>query len=269
MLTAFRELDDGRHRAELYRMWATAHDAGFPYAKALETIGERASPRTEAARRWLIQGSRRGQALADLVQGGGRRFEDFERSLLAWGEESGHLDDALRLLGDFYQKKHELMLHVKKKLAYPLVTGLLACFIAPFPLLFFGNAVAYLVGALSGVAVLLLASEGIIRALAARYGRQPPLARARMARALATAIEAGLPVQRAVRLAADASANPEIRGFVERIDEHTLSTTAVGETLARCPHVTPELAAALATAETTGDFSSLTRLAELYEDGFR
>lgn len=269
MLSAFRALDDGRHRAELYRMWATAHDAGFSYPKALETMGERPSPRTEAARRWLLEGARQGRDLADLVRSGGDRFEDFERSLLTWGEETGHLDDALRLLGDFYTKKHELMLHVKKKLAYPLVTALVACFIAPLPLLVFGNGVAYVAGALTGVAVLLLASRGIVLGLAARYGRKPPLARARMAGALATAIQAGLPVQRAVRLAADASANPEIRAYVGAIDDRRLSTTSIGETLARCPHVTPEFAATVATAERTGDFAMLTRLAELYEDGFR
>lgn len=269
LAAAFRELDDARHRAEFYRMWTTAHDAGFPYSKALETIGERQSSRTEEARRWLLEGTRRGRDLAELVRRGGGRFEDFERSLLTWGEETGHLDDALRLLGDFYQKKHALMLWVKKQLAYPLLTALLACFIAPFPLLFFGHAGAYLVAALSGVAILLLASKGIVMALAARYGRKPALARARMARALATAIEAGLPVQRAVRLAVDASANPAIRSYVAAIDERRLSTTSIGDTLARCPHVTPELAATVATAESTGDFSALTRLAELYEDGFR
>ncbi|HUH13612.1 MAG TPA: type II secretion system F family protein, partial [Longimicrobiales bacterium] len=91
----------------------------------------------------------------------------------------------------------------------------------------------------------------------------------RMARALATAVAAGLPLPRAVRLAADASANPDIRAFVGALGEQRLATASIGDSLAGCPHLTPELAAVLATAERTGDFGPLARLATMYEDGFR
>lgn len=268
-LRAFRDLDDGRHRAEFYRLWTRASAAGFTHPRSLEVMGPRDSPRTEAVRQWLLAGTRRGRDLASLVREGGGRFEDFERALLTLGEESGQLDDVLRLLGDFYTRKHRLMVWVKKQLAYPLFTVLIGCFIVPFPLLFFGSARAYALVAFTGVALLLLGSEAIVAALASRYGRKPPLARARMARSLATAVEAGLTLPRAVRLAADASANAAIHDFVARIPERQLATTSIGDSLARCPHITPELAAVLATAERTGDFSPLTRLAELYEDGFR
>lgn len=268
-LAAARAIDDGRHRAEFYRMWRAGYSAGFPHPKSFETMGPRESPLTEDARQWLLAGTKRGRDVAELVRTGGKRFEELERALLELGEESGGLDRALVLLGDFYAKKHQLMLWVKKRMAYPLFTALFACFIAPFPLLFFGYTLAYLVAAFSSVAFLLLGAGSAVAVVAASYGRKPPLARARMARALATAIEAGLTLPRAVRLAAEASANPEIRAFVSAQSEQRLAGQSIGTSLAGCPHLTPEFVAILATAERTGDFTPLARLAELYEDGFR
>jgi type II secretory pathway component PulF len=268
-LAAFSALDDGRHRAELYRMWAVGHSAGFPHPKSLETMGPRASADTEQVRAWLLEGTAKGRGIVDLVRTGGKRFEDFERALLTLGEESGRLDEALRLLADFYMKKHQLMLWVKKKMAYPLFTALAACFIAPLPLAFSGSTGTYFVAAFGSVALLLFASGGIVATVAARYGRKPPLARARMARALSTAISAGLTIPRAVRLAADASTNPEIRAFVHRQSEKQLSARPMAVSLAGCPHLTPDFMAMLDVAERTGDFGALARLAELYEDGFR
>jgi type II secretory pathway component PulF len=267
--TALVELDDGRHRAELYRMWSTAYNAGFTHPQSLETMGPRASPRTEDARRWLLQGTTRGRDVATLARAGGARFDDFERALLVFGDEAGHLDDALRLLGDFYMNKHQLMLWVKKKMAYPFFTALAACFVAPFPLFFFGHTAAYFASAFAGVTALLVFARTILTAVAAHYGRAPALARARMARALATAIQAGLPLPRALRLAAGASSHPGIRRHVHALSEHRLATSSISDSLAGCPHLTPEFGAILATAERTGDFTPLARLAELYEDGFR
>ena len=261
-------IDDGRHRAEFYRMWATGFGAGFTHPKSLETMGPRESPLTESAREWLLAGTRNGRDLSSLVRTGGNRFEEFERVLITLGEESGSLDKSLRLLGDFYMRKHQLMLWVKKQLAYPFFTALAACFIAPFPLLFFGHTTAYIVAALGAAALVLFNAGMIMAAVAARYGRKPALARARMARALTTAIEAGLTLPRALRLAADASANPEIQSFVRAIPEKDLATSSMVRTLAHCPHLTPEFIGMLRTAEETGDFTPLARLAELYEDGF-
>lgn len=251
-------------------MWASGHHAGLTHPAILETMGPRESAPTEAIRSWMLEGTRGGESVADRVKAGGDRFEDFERSLLTFGDEAGQLDQALRLLGDFYTRKHRLMLHVKKELAYPVVTGLAACFIAPLPILIVvGNAGAYLAAALTGVALVLLGGGALIAAVATRYGRRPAMARARFARALATGIQAGLTLPRAVRLAADASAHPEIVAHVRRATDRQLGTTSITDSVADCPHLTPELLAVLRTAEETGDFQPLERLAELYEDGFR
>ena len=63
--------------------------------------------------------------------------------------------------------------------------------------------------------------------------------------------------------------DPEIRAFVHRYSEQQLATQSIGASLAGCPHLTPEFVAILSTAEQTGDFSGLAKLADLYEDGFR
>jgi len=269
ILAALSRLDDGRHRAEFYRMWRAGCSAAFTHPKSLEAMGQRESVDTEAARAWLLDGTARGRGVADLVRAGGARFDDFERALLTLGDEAGRFEEALRLLGDFFTKKHALMQHVKKQMTYPLVTGLAACFIAPLPVLFFGNAVAYTATAFGAAALLMAGAGGLVAGVAASFGRKPPLARARMARALATAVEAGLTLPRAIRLSADASANPEIRAHVARFSERDLAAGSLSDRLAHCPHLTPDFLAAIRVADVSGDFAALSRLAELYEDGFR
>lgn len=268
-LVAMRALDDGRHRAEFYSMWRTMYAAGFAHVKALETMGPRESPLTEQIRQWLLDGTKRGRSIAELVKAGGGRFEEFERALLTLGEESGRLEQCLGLLADFYTRKHKLMLWVKKQMAYPFFTALFACLIAPLPVLVFGSAAAYMMIAGGGVALVLFNAGAIVAAVSAHYGRKPAFMRARMARALVTAVEAGLTLPRAVRLAADASASPEVKAFVSRFSERQLATASLESTLAGCPHLTQEFAAIVATSERTGDYGGLQRLAELYEDGFR
>jgi len=268
-VAAWRALDDGRHRAEFYRMWRAGHGAGFTHPKSLEVMGPRQSPATEAMRRWIMDGTAKGRDLTTLLRVGSARFESFERSLLTLGEESGRLDESLGLLADFYTRKHRLMLWVKRQMAYPVMSALAASFIAPLPLLVFGHPLAYIVTTISALAGLALTAGAAISAVAAGYGRRPPLVRARLARSLATAIEAGLTLPRAVRLAAEAAADPDVAAYVAAIGERALATTSLADSLAGCPHMTPELLAVINTSELTGDFTALSRLADMYEDGFR
>lgn len=251
-------------------MWRAGASAGFTVPKILETMGPRGAPHVEAARQWLLNGTRRGEGVGALVKRGGARFESFERSLLALGDESGSLEESLRLLADFYARKHRQMLSVRKQMAYPIFTGICATFIAPFSLLYFGHVGAYIAIVSAGLASWVLGGGAIVLAAANWYGRKSPLVRARLARALTTALEAGLPLGRAIRLAADASSDPAVQRYVAAIDERTLSGRPIAETLANCPHMSPDFLAVLQVGETSGDFSgSIGRLATLYEEGFR
>lgn len=269
-LAAYRQLDDGRHRAEFYRLWRAGVHAGFTHAKALQTMGRRAAPHVEGMRDWLLDGARRGQRITYLVRHGGARFEPMERALLTLGEETGTFEDVLQLLGDFYHSKHRLILWVKKQMAYPVFSALCMVFIAPFPLLYFGQWKAYTAFVVTGCLAAATAGGSFLLAVAQSYGKRPPLVRARFARALATGIEAGLPLARAIRLAAEAAADPALSAFVQQFDEHALQAGGLADTFATAPHMTPDLIGAFAVADQTGDFSStLRKIADLYEDGFR
>jgi type II secretory pathway component PulF len=269
-LAAYRQLDDGRHRTEFYRMWYAAAHAGFTNEKAFQAMGPRSAPHVEEMRLWLLDGARRGQRVTYLVETGGARFEPMERAILKLGEESGTFVESLRLLADFYHSKHRLILWIKKQMAYPMFSALCMVFIAPFPLLYFGQNKAYAGFVITGSLAWIVSGGTFVMAVAQSYGKRPPLVRARFARALATAVEAGLPLPRAIRLSAEAAADPELSAFVARFDEHGLQAGSLAETFAGAPHMSADMIGALAIADRTGDFSStLRRLAELYEDGFR
>lgn len=251
-------------------MWLSGASAGFTVPRIMDLMGPRPAPQVERLRRWLLDGSTRGDDVTTLVKRGGTRFDSFERSLLLLGDESGSLEQSLRLLAEFYLKKYQLMLFVRKQMAYPLFTGIIATFVAPFSLLYFGHVAAYVAIVAVGLTGWVLAGGSIVLWAANRHGRAPRLVRARLARALTTAIEAGLPLARSLRLAADASADSDVARYVASIDDRALGGSSIVSTLARCPHMTPDFLAVLDVAERTGDFSgSIGRLATLYEDGFR
>ena len=251
-------------------MWRAAAHAGLTNEHALRTMGPRRAPHVEAMREWLLDGARRGQRVTYLVRTGGKRFEPMERAILVLGEETGTFEEALLLLAQFYQSKHRLILWIKKQMAYPMFTALCMVFIAPFPLLYFGQNAAYIGFVTTGCVAWITAGGSFLIAAADRYGKRPPLVRARFARALATGVEAGLPLPRALRLAAEAAADPLLSAFVEGMDEHQLVAGTLHETFSTAPHMTADMIGALAVADRTGDFSTtLRKLAELYEDGFR
>lgn len=251
-------------------MWRTAVHAGLTNEFALRTIGPRGAPHVEEMRDWLLDGARRGQRVTYLVRTGGKRFEPMERALLVLGEETGTFEESLQLLARFYQSKHRLILWIKKQMAYPMFTAICMVFIAPFPLLYFGQTAAYIGFVTTGCIAWATAGGSFLIAAAERYGKRPPLVRARFARALATGVEAGLPLPRAIRLAAEAANDPSLTAFVNGMDEHQLAAGGLHETFSGAPHMTADLIGALAVADRTGDFTTtLRKIADLYEDGFR
>ena len=270
LVAAWAALSADRHRSELYRLWRSAASAGLTVSTAMEMMGPRESPDTEAARQWLLDGTRKGKSVGELARAAGSRFSDFERAILLLGDESGALEPSLRLLADYHAARHRAVQRATKRLAYPLFTAMCATVIAPVPLVVTGHAALYVVVVVAGIAWWMFAGGSAVQIAARRFGREPALVRARFARALATAIEAGLPVPRAIRLAADASDSDDVRRFVRGVAERALTERTLVETLSGCPHLTAEFLAVLGTAERTGDYrTTMTRLAALYEDGFR
>ncbi len=251
-------------------MWRAAARAGFTNEQALRTMGKRHAPHVEEMRDWLLDGARRGQRVTYLVRTGGKRFEPMERAILVLGEETGTFEESLHLLGEFYQSKHRLILWIKKQMAYPMFTALCMVFIAPFPLLYFGQTLAYAGFVTTGCVAWITSGGSFLIMMAERYGKKPPMVRARFARALATGVEAGLPLPRAIRLAGEAAADPALSAYINGMDEHQLAAGSLHEMFAGAPHMTADLIGALAVADRTGDFTTtLRKIADLYEDGFR
>lgn len=264
---ALSDLDVARYKAELYRMWLAGYHAGLEHPRILGSIGAFGrSPAVEELRRYLLAGTQRRQALASLTRGRPALFAPFEAALLVLGEETGSLEQCLRLLADHFAAEHRMMLRVKQKLTYPIIQMFAASFIAPLPLVFTGHAGAYLLTAAGGVALCFAAGGSVLTAAARGYARRPRFVQARLARALTMGIEAGLPLPRAVELAADASGDPAIAAHVRAIPARTIASQTLAKTFAGCPGIPRELTAAMEVAEASGDYGgTLKKMAELYD----
>jgi type II secretory pathway component PulF len=264
-----RAFDDGRDRAEFHRMWRMGVSAGLTHPAILGTLRTfRGTTREVHAH--LLAGTKAGRDVATLVRERRALFEPFEASLLIMGDEAGKLDPVLASLGEFFERQYKMMLAVKKHLAYPMFVSLVAVWLLPLPLVFQGKVGAYFASVAVAQAGWFFLGGSVLAGRAQAYQRRPGFVRARFARALSLALGAGLPLGRAVRLAAGASGDPELVRHVARFDERTLVTQSLATTLAGASIITPELMAAVQVAESTGDLrTTLGRLADLYEDGFK
>lgn len=268
---AFAVLDAARYRSELYRQWHAGQRAGLLHHQVIATTDPlRRSPTVRRVRAALLAGLERRETITAVVKRHGDLFHPFEAALLVLGEETGQLESTLRLLGDHFAAEQRLVVWLKKKLAYPMFNALAACVIAPLPLLFLGSTGAYVVTACGGLALLIGAGGALLLAAARRYAQRPAVVQARLLRALATGVEAGLSLDRVVDLALAATASPVIAAHVARIPRTRRLQQPLAETFAGCPTLPAELLASLRVADATGNYTdTLRRLADLYEDGFR
>lgn len=269
MLALLRSFDDGRDRAEFYRGWRMGLTAGLSHPMILSKSLARGGL-AGRIREYLLEGTTRGEGIATLVKRAPQLFEPFEAALLAMGEESGQLDAMLTQLADFHTRQYKVILAVKKWMSYPMFVSLFAVVALPLPLVFQGKVGAYWVAAGSGLALCFIAGGAVFAGLAQRYQRRPQFVRARFARTFALCIGAGLPLPRALLLAADASGDPALARQLRRLGERRLASQPASESLRGSAVMTPELTGALLVAERTGDFAGpVGRLADLYEDGFK
>lgn len=264
-----RAFDDGRDKSEFYRGWRVGVSAGFTHPAILAQIG----PRTGLAgaiRAHLLEGTTAGRSVEQCVRARPQLFEPFEAALLGMAEESGQLEPILGTLAEFQFKQFQMMQHVKKQMTYPLFVSLVAVVIGPLPLLFKVGTAAYVSTVVSGLLGWFFLGGSIFAGRAQRYQQRPAFVRARLARTLAMALEAGLALPRAVRLAGAASGDPSLDTFIKRIPERVLASQPLEVTFAGAPAISPDFIGALHVASQTGDYSTtLRRLAELYEDGFK
>ena len=267
---AWAELDVAHHKAELFRMWHAGYHAGLHHHTVLENAGDfPRSPTVHRVRHELLAGLERGATVTTVVKANAALFLPFEAALLELGEESGRLEECLRLLGNYFAAEHRMIAWLKKKLTYPMFNALAAAVLGPLPLVFTGHTGAYLLSAGGALALCAAAGGGLLLAAARWYGRRPALVRARLARALATGVEAGLGLGRVVDLAVQAAASPVLAAHVARIPRIVRVGQPLAKTFAGCPVIPHEMLSVLEVADTTGNYSdTLRRLADLYDGAF-
>ena len=261
---ALNELDEGRHRAELYRAWDVGLSAGFTHDFSLEQIGRIKAARTESIRRYLLIGTRQGRALTPLVNARPMLFEPFESAMLAVGDESGTLANSLRLLSDQFRREYARMLKVRSYMGYPVFLGLVAAFGLTLPFLHRGGTGAYVAAIGGAIAALLLIGGVPISVLARILSGRRAYSVPRFARALAVGAEAGLPLGRLVRLAVDISGNADLRRHIANRSERQLSIVPMATLLEGCRAVPAELLGQMKVAEATGDYAATLKR---YADG--
>ncbi len=265
--SSWGELDVARHKSEFYRMWHTGYRAGLPHPKVMATVGDfRRSPQVQRQLKVFLEGTRRGESLTDIIRAQPELFFPFEAALLELGEESGQLEEMLAMLGKYFAVEHRMVLAMKQKMSYPMFTTLAAIFIAPFPLLFFGNAAAYLMIVVPSCVALLLFGGGLLLAVARWYRGRPQFVVARLCRALALGVEAGLPLGRVIDLGVKSAANVELTNHVARVPVRERGNQPLAQTFGGSTVVPREVIAAMEVADTTGDYrNTLRKLAEMYD----
>lgn len=271
LLAAHRAVVDSERRAAFYRSWQAAFGMGATHPDALKNLGMQfGSGDTERLRVYLGNAIERRSTIADaLKRAPAGLLAPFESALLKLGEETGSLDRSLRMLADWYTGQHRLLIKLWSKSTYPLFLTLFAAVALPLPLVFLGQGKQYLM--LAGVGLMLWWTLGgsVVYLPATFSASRGKWVRARLARSLTTAIEAGAPLDRALELSLAAAASPELEACVKRVPLAKRRAQPISLTLAGCPGITQELIGAIQVAEQTGNWtSSVGRLGELYEDGF-
>jgi type II secretory pathway component PulF len=267
---ARQALADTAARAELYRMWVAGQHMGATHPHILEMMGPRAkSESVETLRMKLLAGTQRRRTIGSIIGENSALVQPFEAALLTFGEESGTLEQSLAALVTHFKAEHHLLSRVWSKLTYPLLVSLAFIVIGPLPLFFIGRAELYWIFVGSGLAVWYGFGGSVITGMAASYANRPEFVRARLGRALAAGIEAGLPLDRVATLAAESTGHPLIIAHVKKQDVRQLSTRPLSEVFSGCAAIPGEMIAAMRVAEVSGDFGgALRKLADLY-DPFR
>lgn len=271
LLAAHRSVVDAERRAAFYRSWQAAFGMGATHPDALKNLGMQfGAGDTERIRLYLGSAMEKRSTLTDaLKRAPAGMFAPFESALLRLGEETGSLDRSLRMLAEWFTGQHRLLVKLWGKSAYPLFLTLFAAVALPLPLVFLGQTRSYFTIAGAGVALWWMLGGTVVYFPARLAAGRGKWVRARLARSLATAIEAGAPIDRALDLAVAAAASPQLDACVKRIPASKRRAQPISATLAGCPGIPSELLSAIQVAEQTGNWAdSVGRLGQLYEDGF-
>lgn len=266
VLGALRSLDEPRHRAELYRAWATAHSVGLSNLVALDGLPPSRSRHVEALRRALAVGTRLQKPVSVIVKTHPALLSSFEAAVLVASDEANQFGTALPLLTDWFARAAQQQLRVRLLMGYPIFFGVIASFAATLPVLYRSGRNAYVIAI--GLALVTFAALGgiLLDLLAgAELGRRS-ITMVRFARAVAGLMSVGIPRGRSVRLAVEASGSVELRRHIAPRSERELQTMPLATLLAGCRAVPAALLSQVGVADATGEYQqTLLRYAESVE----
>lgn len=254
VLGALRELDESRQRAELYRAWSVGLAAAMPPSIVLDQMGPIAFPSVEEARRYLVVGTGLGKSVAALVKARPKLFAPFEGAVLTAGDDSGMINDAVRLLTEYFSGEHKRRLAIRNAMGYPVFAGVVLAFGLPFFVLPRSPVSTYVISIAILFTAFLLLGGAVISTLASISLSTHSLTRARFARVLAMTLAADIPLGRAVRLAVDASENHVLIEQIKNRPEGELSTTPLATLFAGCAEIPAGLMGQMMIADATGDY---------------
>jgi len=249
-------------RAEFYLQLSRYISAGINVTAALDQLVKHPPARSfrEPLRRALHYLTE-GNSFTESLQAGGEWLPEFDLALLRAGEQSGRLDQCLRMLSDYYTERTRMARQMTSGLMYPVFLFHFAVFILPFPQLFLTwNFQAYLlqvslalipVYVIVGVIVYMAQSgrgqswramlEVFLRPVPVLGPARRSLALSRLCAALEALLSAGITIIEAWEMAAKASGSPGIQRTVESWKPELREGRTPAEMVSSAPHQFPEL----------------------------
>ena len=274
-------------RAELYHQLGIMITAGLTIHKALEHL--QTNPPSLSLRApitQLLEQLDQGHTVSDSVQRLGRWSPSFDLALIDAGERSGRLDACFKLLAVYYRERAQMMRQMMSDMAYPAFLLHFAIFLFPvINLVSTGNFTRFVlmtVGvAFAAVRVGLshyLRLPGATRRRVAQQARsvlarvpilgtaRQDLALARLATALESLLNAGVPIVTAWELAATASGSPALARTVQGWKEPLQNGSTFSELISASGRFPVLFANLYHTGEVSGTTDqTLIRLHDLYQ----
>lgn len=249
-------------RAEFYLQLSRYISAGINVTSALDQLVKHPPARSfrESLRRALHY-LNDGNSFTESLQAGGQWLPEFDLALLRAGEQSGRLDQCLRMLSDYYTERTRMARQMTSGLMYPVFLFHFAVFILPFPQLFLTwdfrryllEVLVALVPVYVIVGFMIYAGQSgraeswrafleiFLRPVPVLGKARQSLALSRLSAALEALLSAGITIIEAWEMAAKASGSPGIRRTVESWKSELREGRTPAEMVNTAPHQFPEL----------------------------
>lgn len=203
VVTAYARMQQCRDLSAFYRQWAATETTGLPLRAALPGLTQATVPAIQCRGRALTDALERGDLVLEASRDG---FTAVEVAFIKVGRAAGNLEGALGALAKMYEADDRTVQRAKRKATYPLLLAFCACWIPTFPIAFFVGPMAWiLVGSVATGAVFTVGGIALWKYFV-WLRATPRWAQVRFFWALAMALEAGVDLEQALSLSAQATA---------------------------------------------------------------